>query len=78
LDFFEHQQDRPVSHVYLSGGSARSEMIVQMLNTEIMTDCKTWSPTGFLQMALQGQQAVEIEHIGPQLTVAIGTALAAY
>jgi hypothetical protein len=29
-------------------------------------------------MALPGQQAVEIEHVGPQLTVAIGAALAAF
>jgi hypothetical protein len=41
-------------------------------------ECKTWTPTGFLQMALSGQQALEIEQVGPQLTVAIGTALAAY
>jgi type IV pilus assembly protein PilM len=78
LDFFEHQQDRPVSAVYVSGGSARSEMILQMLHSELMAECKTWSPTGFLQLALPGQQAVEVEHIGPQLTVAIGTALAAF
>jgi hypothetical protein len=31
-----------------------------------------------LQLALPGQQAVEIETIGPQLSVAIGTALAAF
>ena len=78
LDFFEHQQDRPVTAVYVSGGSARSEMILQMLHSELMAECKTWSPTGFLQLALPGQQAVEVEHIGPQLTVAIGTALAAF
>jgi hypothetical protein len=29
-------------------------------------------------MALPGQQAVEIDLVGPQLTVAIGTALATY
>jgi len=78
LDFFEHQQDRPVTEVYLSGGSTRSEMIVQMLHAELLAECKTWNPTTFLQMALPGQQAVEIDHVGPQLTVAIGTALAAY
>jgi type IV pilus assembly protein PilM len=75
LDFFEHQQDRPVTQVYVTGGSARSEMILQMLQAELMVECKTWNPTGFLQMALPGQQAVEVDHIGPQLTVAIGTAL---
>jgi type IV pilus assembly protein PilM len=78
LDFFEHQQDRPVTEVYLSGGTTRSEMILKMLHTEILADCKTWNPTSFLQLALPGQQAVELDHIGPQLTVAIGTALATY
>jgi type IV pilus assembly protein PilM len=78
LDFFEHQQDRPVSQVYVSGGSARSEMILQMLHSELLVDCKTWNPTGFLQLALPGQQAVEVDHIGPQLTVAVGAALAAF
>ena len=78
LDFFEHQQDRPVSQVYASGGSARSEMIIQILHSELMVECKTWNPTGFLQLALPGQQAVEVDHIGPQLTVAVGAALSAF
>jgi Tfp pilus assembly PilM family ATPase len=78
LDFFEHQNDRPVTQVYVSGGSARSEMILQMLHSELLTECKTWNPTGFLQLALPGQQAVEVDHIGPQLTVAIGAALSAF
>lgn len=76
LDFFEHQQDRPVTEIYLSGGSTRSDMILQILRAELLVECKTWNPTGFLQLALPGQQAVEIDHIGPQLTVAIGAALA--
>ncbi len=76
LDFFEHQEDRPVSQVYVTGGSARSEMIMQMLHSELLLECKTWNPTGFLQLALPGQQAVDIEHIGSQLTTAVGAALA--
>jgi type IV pilus assembly protein PilM len=77
LDFFEHQADRAVSQVYISGGSSRSEMILQMLRSEMIVECKTWNPTAFLQLTLPGQQAVEIEHAGSQLTVAIGAALAA-
>ena len=76
LDFFEHQQDRPVTQIFVGGGSARSEMILQMLHTEMLADCKTWNPTCFLQLALPGQQAVEMEHVGSQLAVAVGTALA--
>jgi hypothetical protein len=53
-------------------------MILQMLHSELLVECKTWNPTGFLQLALPGQQAVEVDHIGPQLTVAVGAALAAF
>ena len=67
----------PSREVYVSGGSARSEMILEMLRAEMIVECKVWNPTSFLQLALPGQQAVEIEHVGPQLTVAIGAALAA-
>jgi type IV pilus assembly protein PilM len=78
LDFFEHQQDRPIAQVYVTGGSARSEMILQMLHGELIAECKTWNPTASVQLALPGQQSVEIEHVGSQLSVAIGVALAAF
>jgi Tfp pilus assembly PilM family ATPase len=78
LDFFEHQQDRPVTQVFVSGASARSEMIIQMLHSELMVECKTWSPTGTMLVDLTGQQLAEFDHVGSQLTVAIGTGLAAY
>lgn len=78
LDFFEHQYDRPIAHVYVAGGSAQSELIMQILHSEMMVDCKTWNPVQSMQLALPGQQAVEMEHIGPQLTVAVGVALAAF
>lgn len=77
LDFFEHQRDRPVSQVYLSGGSSRSDFVVETLRRELMADCKTWNPTSFLKLALSPEQSAEIEHIAPQLTVAIGAALTA-
>lgn len=78
LDFFEHQQDRPVSQVYVSGATARSEMIMQMLHSELLVECKTWSPAGSLKTELSAQQAAEFDHVGSQLTVAIGTGLASY
>jgi type IV pilus assembly protein PilM len=78
IDFFEHQQDKTVTHVYIGGGSASSEFIVQALQTELMVECKTWNPVGFLQMGLPPQQRGEIEHVAPQLSVAVGAALAAF
>jgi type IV pilus assembly protein PilM len=77
IDFFEHQQDRTVNQVFLSGGSARSESIVQTLQSEMAIECKTWNPTSFLQMALSPQQCGEVEQVAPQLSVAVGAALTA-
>jgi type IV pilus assembly protein PilM len=77
IDFFEHQQDKAVSQVYVSGGSARSAVILQALQNELLVECKTWNPTSFLEMELSAEQTSEIEHVGPQLAVALGAALAA-
>lgn len=77
IDFFEHQQDRPVSAAYLTGGSTRSEFVVQTLQQELMIESKTWNPTAFLKLELPPQQAGELEQIAPQLAVAIGAGIAA-
>ncbi len=77
MDFFEHQQDRPVTHVFLTGGGARSEFIVQRLRQELMVECKILNPTTFLEMQLPPQQSSEIEQAAPQLAVALGAALGA-
>jgi type IV pilus assembly protein PilM len=76
IDFFEHQQDKTVSRVFISGGSARSDFFIQLLHNELAIECKSWNPASFLQLSLSPQQLAEIEHVACQLTVAIGTALA--
>jgi type IV pilus assembly protein PilM len=76
LDFYEHQQDTAIAQVFVSGAAAKSEAFLEMLHAEMVADCKTWNPAMFLQLALPGQQMVEFEHVGPQLSVAIGAALA--
>jgi len=78
IDFFEHQQDKTVTAVYIGGGSARSPLIIETLHSELMVECKTWNPINFLQVAVPPQQSAEVEHVAPQLSVAIGAALAAF
>jgi len=78
VDFFEHQQDRTVSQIFISGGSARSEFIMKSLEAELMAPCKPWNPTASLTMALPASQVAEIEHVAPQLTVALGAAAASF
>lgn len=77
IDFFEHQHDRTITQAYLSGGTARSEFILATLQNEMMVECKTWDPTGFLQRELPPAQVAELEHVATQFGVALGAALAA-
>jgi len=77
IDFYEHQQDRPVTVAYLTGGSTRSEFVVQSLQQEMLIEAKTWNPTSFLKVELPPQQAGELEQIGRQLAVAVGAGIAA-
>jgi type IV pilus assembly protein PilM len=78
IDFFENQHDRTVSQVFLSGGSARSEFITEILHTELLVPCKVWLPTKFLQLALEPVQLAGLDQAAPQLTVAIGAATTAF
>lgn len=77
IDFYEHQHDRPVSIAYLTGGSTRSEFVVQTLQQELMIEAKTWNPTSFLKLELSPQQTAELEQIAPQLAVVVGAGIAA-
>jgi type IV pilus assembly protein PilM len=77
IDFFEHQQEKTVSQVFVSGAAARSELILQVLQSELAIECKNWNPAAAFELQLPAQQAGEFEHIAPQLSVAIGAALAA-
>ena len=78
IDFVEHQQDKAVSQVYMSGGSARSPFVIETLQSELMVPSQTWNPTSFMTMALPPQDMAEIEQSAPQLTVAVGGAMAAF
>jgi type IV pilus assembly protein PilM len=77
IDFFEHEHDKTVSHVFICGGSSRSDVVRQILESELMLECSTWDPLSFLDKELSPEQDSELEHVGPQLAVAVGAALGA-
>lgn len=77
IDFFEHQRDQTVRQVFVSGGAARSDFMIELLQKELMAECKALNSVSFLQLELAPQHAAEIAQLSPQLTVALGTALAA-
>lgn len=78
VDFIEHQQDKSVSQVYMSGASARSQFVVETLQSELMVPSQVWNPVSFMSLGLPPAQAAELEQAAPQLTVAIGGAMAAF
>jgi type IV pilus assembly protein PilM len=77
IDFFEHQHDRAVSQVYVTGGTARSEFLVERLQQELMVECKVLNPVKFLQLEVGKEKEPEVAQVAPQLATALGTALAA-
>lgn len=78
IDFFEHQNEKTVTQVFISGGTARSEFIMRVLQNELFVDCKSWNPASFLQLPLPPQQMTEIDMVASQLTTAIGAAMATF
>jgi type IV pilus assembly protein PilM len=74
IDFFEHQSEKTVDKILVSGGAARSDFLVQLLQTELAVACKSWFPTEGLKLNLPAQQMTEVEQVSSTLTVAIGSA----
>jgi type IV pilus assembly protein PilM len=77
IDFYEHQHDTAVSQVYVTGGTARSEFLVERLQQELMVECKVLNPVKFLQLEVGKEKEPEVAQVAPQLATALGTALAA-
>lgn len=78
IDFFENHHDKAVGKVFLSGGSACGELIVQSLQTELMVPCQIWVPTKGLQLAFSPDRMGDLEQLAPKLTVAVGAAAASF
>ncbi len=72
IDFFEDQEVKTVTKVFLTGGSARSDFIIQTLHADLGTPCKRWDPTSFLTLELPPPKAREVERDATQLAAAIG------
>jgi type IV pilus assembly protein PilM len=77
IDFYEHQQDVAVSQVFVSGGSARGELLMESLQTELMLPCRVWDPAKAVRAMLPPEQTEDLPNFAPQLAVALGAAISA-
>jgi len=78
MDFFENHHDKAISKVFMSGGSACGQLIVEALQTELMVSCQVWAPTKFMHLMVPPEKVDELEQVGPKLTVAVGAAAASF
>ena len=77
MDFFEHQQDTVIGQIFVSGGSARSQVVQQVLQAELMAECKLWNPLAKMKLEVPPERAAELEAVTSQLAAVVGAALAA-
>jgi type IV pilus assembly protein PilM len=75
MEFFEDQYERKVGCVFVSGGSARSSLIVQALQDSIARPIKHWDPSTTVSLSVPEDQVEEVQRESPQLAIAIGAGL---
>jgi Tfp pilus assembly PilM family ATPase len=74
IGFFEGQHDQSIHRIFVSGGLARTETILQALSDELGLPCEIWDPLETCEVALPSakRQALPSEFVS--LNVACGAA----
>jgi type IV pilus assembly protein PilM len=74
IGFFEGQSEQSIGRIFVSGGLARTEMILQTLSDELTLPCEIWDPLEMCEVALPAakRQALPKEFVS--LNVACGAA----
>lgn len=75
IGFFEGQSEESIHRIFVSGGMARTEMILQILSDELGLPCEIWDPLESCEVALPPakRQALATEFVS--LNVACGAAI---
>lgn len=71
VNFFEKNSDRPISKIYVSGASAHSPVVINILTRDVGTPCEPWNNTEGLILELSTKQ----QDIFDQNRFAFSTAL---
>jgi type IV pilus assembly protein PilM len=75
IGFFEGQCEESIHRIFVSGGMARTEMILQILSDDLGLPCEIWDPLETCEVALPParRQALSSEFVS--LNVACGAAI---
>jgi len=74
IDFYEHNEGRRVSKIFISGGAARSSVILQALQNKLPLPCKILDPTCCLTLELPPEKPAGIDREASLLFTATGAA----
>lgn len=77
IDFFENQEEKRVHRIFVAGGTARSEFIVQVLSEQLRVPCEKLELARFGMGELPREKADAVAKDAPQLAAAAGAAAAA-
>ncbi len=74
IGFFEGQREESISRIFVSGGLARTEMVLQMLSDELALPCEIWDPLETCEVALPAAKRQSLPGEFVSLNVACGAA----
>jgi type IV pilus assembly protein PilM len=77
IDFFESQEEKQVRRIFVAGGTARSQFIVQGLQDQLRIPCQKLDLARFGTSELPPEKADAVAKDAPQLATAGGAAAAA-
>ena len=74
IGFFEGQHEQSIHRIFVSGGMARTETILQTLSDELSLPCEIWDPLETCEVALPPAKRQALPNEFVSLNVACGTA----
>lgn len=74
IGFFEGQREESISRIFVSGGLARAEAVLQALSDELTLPCEIWDPLETCEVALPAAKRQALPHEFVSLNVACGAA----
>jgi Tfp pilus assembly PilM family ATPase len=74
IGFFEGQHEESITRIFVSGGLARAEIILQTLSDELGLPCEIWDPLETCEVALPAAKRQELPNQFVSLNAACGAA----
>jgi Tfp pilus assembly PilM family ATPase len=74
IGFFEGQREESINRIFVSGGLARAETVLQTLSDELGLPCEIWDPLETCELALPAPKRQALPNEFVSLNVACGAA----